>query len=565
MDKKEFNVFRCIFFSSFFAFGLFYELIACIFCGLYGGFWAYMSIERKRMAFYCNAESLIISILVVMYAITSFYGVDGGMGMIGFFKTANVFFFLCCAMQLSENQRQQLLSQVPKIGCIMVAMGGLAYIIRPLYGFFYTAGRLGGCFQYANVFALFCLMGLLLAASHEAGTRREQWGCILQVLFLVVGILLSGSRTVALFMILFSLLFAMKQKNFRRVFLPLIAVALAGAGIYAAMTGNMQNVGRFLTASLQSSTFLGRLLYAKDGLRLVWQHPFGLGYLGYRYMEPSVQTGVYSVRFVHNGFLQVALDIGIFPCILLVFIFCRNIVTKRNHFTERMLLLLLALHSMVDFCFEFTGMWLLLVLLLPQQYGKQINMAVGGKLAFYKVGALLLSVASCFIGAAMIPRYFGDAALSVSLIPFYTEAATERLVLETDTGKAVKLAQEILGRNAYIPEAYDVLAVASYQQEEYQEMSKWKKESIRLRRYDTDSYERYIILLSQAIEAAGKEGNQEMQRGLLEDVVAVARRIEKVKEETDPLAYRIRDLPDFALEVETEAYIKQAKQLLAVD
>ena len=92
MDKKEFNVFRCIFFSSFFAFGLFYELIACIFCGLYGGFWAYMSIERKRMAFYCNAESLIISILVVMYAITSFYGVDGGMGMIGFFKTANVFF-----------------------------------------------------------------------------------------------------------------------------------------------------------------------------------------------------------------------------------------------------------------------------------------------------------------------------------------------------------------------------------------------------------------------------------------------------------------------------------------
>ncbi len=279
MDKKEFNVFRCIFFSSFFAFGLFYELIACIFCGLYGGFWAYMSIERKRMAFYCNAESLIISILVVMYAITSFYGVDGGMGMIGFFKTANVFFFLCCAMQLSENQRQQLLSQVPKIGCIMVAMGGLAYIIRPLYGFFYTAGRLGGCFQYANVFALFCLMGLLLAASHETGTRREQWGCILQVLFLVVGILLSGSRTVALFMILFSLLFAMKQKNFRRVFLPLIAVALAGAGIYAAMTGNMQNVGRFLTASLQSSTFLGRLLYAKDAPGMaasVWAWLFGL-------------------------------------------------------------------------------------------------------------------------------------------------------------------------------------------------------------------------------------------------------------------------------------------------
>ena len=179
MNKKEFAVFQCIFFTSFFAFGLFYEAIACIFCGLYGGFWAYMSIVRKRMAFYCNPESLIISIIVVMYAVVSFYGVDGGMGVIGFCKMANVFFFLCCDMQLSEEQRKKMLSFVPMIGCMMVIIGGFSDIIRPLYGFFYTAGRLGGFFQYANVFALFCFVGLLLAASHEAETHAKQWGRIL--------------------------------------------------------------------------------------------------------------------------------------------------------------------------------------------------------------------------------------------------------------------------------------------------------------------------------------------------------------------------------------------------
>lgn len=53
------------------------------------------------------------------------------------------------------------------------------------------------------------------------------------------------------------------------------------------MTGNMQSIGRYLTISLSSSTFLGGLLYVKDAVIPILTNPLGLGYQGYGYEQGS--------------------------------------------------------------------------------------------------------------------------------------------------------------------------------------------------------------------------------------------------------------------------------------
>ncbi len=112
-----------------------------------------------------KSESFIaisIIIVIILYLPAACYGMDLGMGWIGFLKMLTVLFFGCCTMQLSEEQRDRMLGMIPAVGCTMTVFGIFSYGIKPAYHFFFMADRLGGFFQYANVFALFCLTGLVL-------------------------------------------------------------------------------------------------------------------------------------------------------------------------------------------------------------------------------------------------------------------------------------------------------------------------------------------------------------------------------------------------------------------
>ena len=565
MTKREYQFFKILFITSFFAFGLFYEYIACVFCGIAGLFYFVMAMQKKKMVFYLNPESVILCIIVMMYLITCIYGVDAGMSLIGFFKILTIFFFMCCVMQLTEQERDSMLMLIPISGCVMTVSGVLAYIIEPIrsffYNFFYTAGRLGGFFQYANIFALFCLVGVILVLEQEQEISLKKQR-VVQALILCIGILLSGSRTVFLLLAVVCITLAVRRKELRLPITALLAVMVGGAVVYAAITGNVQNVGRFLTTSIHSSTFLGRFLYVKDGIRLLSHQPFGLGYLGYYFMEPKIQTGVYSVRYIHNDFLQMALDIGILPCILFLWIIGRNVFGKGKDFKNRLILAVLSLHCLVDFDLEFTSMWFLLILLLDMYQGKELNIAAGGKTAFYKILAGLASVAGIYMGIAMLPRYVGNADLTVRFLPFYTEEKTEQLFKETDSGGAEEKAKSVWKQNPYIAEAYDILAVTAYQRGDFLQMADYKKKSLELQKYNMDAYERYVMLLSQAVSAANKRGDMDTMKQLLEEAASVPEVLKKVEKETDPIAYQIRDIPDFELDRKVSDYIEQVKTLL---
>ena len=70
------------------------------------------------------------------------------------------------------------------------------------------------------------------------------------------------------------------------------------------ITGSYQNMGRYLTIFTHNSTLWGRILYQIDGLKMLLKRPAGLGYMGYYFLQPSVQSAAYTTKFVHNDFLQ---------------------------------------------------------------------------------------------------------------------------------------------------------------------------------------------------------------------------------------------------------------------
>lgn len=564
ISEKEYQFLNIIFLCSFFAFGLFHEYMACIFSGIFGLFFLFLSITKKNLRFYINTESVSMGFLVICYLPAAFYGIDTGMGWIGFLKMLTVLFFLCCAMQLTEEEKEKLLGKVPLAGCIMTLAGILSYPFKPAYEFFFTADRLGGFFQYANVFALFCLTGciLLVGKLEKTEDRAVKIRLCLQIFLLITGILLSGSRSVGILAVVCGCLIAIRNRTIRMHAFAVIGIAIAAAFLSAYLTGNVQNIGRIFTVSSHSSTLLGRILYAKDGLRQILLHPFGLGYLGYYFIESAVQTGVYSVRYIHNDYLQMALDIGIVPALLFVHLLGRNIFGKGRHFESRLIIAVMALHCLVDFDLEFTGMWFLLILNLDLHHGKEIPIASEGKRSYYKLLVGIAALAEIYTGAAMMPRYFGNGKMSAVLIPFYTEVQKELLIQETDDSRAEKLAEKILKQNTYVAEAYDVLAIKAYQKNDYIKMAEYKEESLKLQKYNKNSYERSLILFGGAIEKANANQDSKTVKKLLKDVLDLDKQRNRVRETTDRLAYEIRDVPDLTFSEEAEDYIVQVKQLL---
>ena len=119
----------------------------------------------------------------------------------------------------------------------------------------------------------------------------------------------------------------------------------------AAVWGNPELLRWFLVLPIKSSTFMGRLLYARDVLPVIFTHPLGLGYQGYLYLQGSFQTGVYQTRFVHNELLQTLVDVGWLPAGLLAAAAVQAF--RRGDVKRRAALILLLGYALFDFDFQF--------------------------------------------------------------------------------------------------------------------------------------------------------------------------------------------------------------------
>lgn len=503
----------------------------------------------KELRFCLNITSVSVLLIALFYLLTAFWAVDSGMAVIGFMKFLPVPLYLFVLMQSDDTEG--IIARLPLTAAVMTVVSAIGMQIPIFESFFSVSGRLAGFFEYPNAFALFALTAELIAVSKEK-LRPLDFAVIAVLIF---GILYSGSRTVFVLAVLANavLLFTLKSGRVKIFVAAVIGVFAASAAIYAAVSGGAGVFGRFLTISLNESTFVGRLLYFKDALPLVLTHPFGLGYMGYYYMQQSVQTGVYSVMFIHNDFLQLLLDIGWIPALLFAAAIIKSIFFGKKPFYKRLILAVTALHCCFDFDLQFIGMFAVLLLFTDYRAGKEYYLrkseAVGG--------VSFLTAAVCiYFGISLGLSHFGKYSAAFSLYPLDTRAETQLLINETDSEKANEIADDIISRNEYVTVAYSLKARTYYSEGDFSNMIKYKRLIFDKAPFAYEEYKEYCYMLITGISLYNEAGDASSANICLKELKSAAHAVHTSKDRLSLLGTKIKDQPETLLPEDIEEYLK---------
>lgn len=550
-DAQE-KFLKIFFFIYPFLIGGYHEFVSCAASVVLFVFTALTVKKDGEITIKTSLPFIAVSALVASYAVSALWAIDGGLALWGAVKFLPLFPLSLTLMRLGSEKKDGVFSVVPLSGALMTLLSFGLKFIKPLKSQFTVSNRLAGFFQYPNVFALFCLAGIIISATK----KKIGFSDVLSIGILIFGIFESGSRTVfALFVLsVIILLFCVKSRKIKFSLLGLTAAGITAAVIYALATDNFQTIGRFLTSSFGGSTFLGRLLYYKDALPVILKRPFGLGYMGYRFAQSEFQTGVYSVMFVHNEALQVLLDVGWIPGILLFAAIIKSFFSRRTTATQKLLLFIISAHCALDFDLQFVSVFSIFVACLDFDGGKEKKIKISPGAAFAVLG---VATAAClYFGTAQFFQYIGDYKTAAKIYPANTLALIENMSAEEDIGKANETAKKILKRNKSAVPAYRVRAGYEFSKGNAREFIELKETAIKKSPYDVEEYEDYAVKLITLAQKFHEAGSAPSERYCIEKLAGIPEELKKVEAKTDPFAWKIKDVPRLKLSGQIEGFIK---------
>jgi O-antigen ligase len=241
----------------------------------------------------------------------------------------------------------------------------------------YRNGRLESTLQYANALAIFLLAAgvcsILLAG---AGKNPVYW---LALAASLTGLCLTYSRSVWMLWGLALVLLVLGRIVRTRAMLYGIAAAhIGGIGAAMLLTRNaLFFLDRVKSISPQASELQARIMYWQDAVRMWLDHPWGLGGGGWGLLLPEYRSQPYYVAYVHNHYLQTALDagaVGIALLALLILLFYWRVLQRRGAVRDPVqrglpaLVTILLIHAGFDFDESFPLLLGLLIYLMSS-YG----------------------------------------------------------------------------------------------------------------------------------------------------------------------------------------------------
>ncbi len=484
---------------------------------------------------------LLAAVSIVFFqALGALWGVDRGMAWIGTLQFLPLPLFVIALEQVKAEDRALLLRNIPSAAACMVLLSLLLSSIPAFSSWFLTDGRLSGFFQYPNTFALYLLAGIVLLLFGEYPERKR----LILLVILFAGVALSRSRAV-LVLLFFVLVYYTLRKGPRKK-------RLAAAGAAAVLlTGAVW----YLTRSGTSlSTFYGRILYMQDVLPVIGEHPLGLGYLGYYWLQGSFQTGVYTNVHVHNDFLQLLADTGWIPAGLCIWAMIRSLRRAGDREPRLCLAAVICLHSLFDFDLQFPAVtFLLLTALDTEMPGKRLK-----KTAVIPLSAGVLAAFSLWLGTASFLQYTGNTEAATRLYPNYTTALVQRLPYTESTEQAA-LTERILKLNRSAAPAWDAKAQASFYEGRLKDAAEEKRTALGLRKYDQEEYVEYLKLLKDCWEISMRRGNVQDASDFLNRMAEVPDIMRETMEQTSALGTRIRDQASLRMPEEYKKWISEKR------
>ena len=277
---------------------------------------------------------------------------------------------LFIGISVAKSEDKQTLIGGFYIGISVTSIIGLFAYVLGLKGFELVntidgARVLQGTLGYANTMALFSGVGIILALYYRTLNKDYKFihECILiinTIAFLLTKSLF-GFATFILAVVV--TLFIRFKRSRKYILISAGIISIAVIGIF--LTGNAEVLLR--------STVTSRLIYWQDALNVILKHPFGIGVHNWESIQYGVQTADYSVKYVHNGFIQLLLDGGIVAFAGLVLLIVYGYIGLIKKYLEKKKVLYLYLitiltfivaHSFVDINFAYGAVWFILGLIL---------------------------------------------------------------------------------------------------------------------------------------------------------------------------------------------------------
>lgn len=525
--------------------GGFHEYVSCLLSVALAVYLAVRAHKQGYLTVKLNLTSLAVAVICAGYAVSCFWAVDTGMAWIGFCKFLPALLYMVSLWQ--AHDRQQLQRILPAFGAVTVIVGVIGMHISALSPFFSVAGRLAGFFQYPNTYALFLLVCELMLFAQPILRKRSY----LVAAVLVIGLLYTGSRTVFVLLILSNLVLALLQRRkLWRVVLTVAAVAVLFA-VLVLLLGQNTVLYRYLHISLSESTLVGRLLYMVDSLPLLLEYPFGTGYMGYYYLQSEIQTGLYSVMYVHNDLLQLLLDIGWLPVAVLLGALCRFFCSKTVTAHNKLIAATVLVHALLDFDLQFIFILLLLIYLLDDAAAATRRI---GRVPM-QIGAIAVAAVSLYMAAALLLARVGLRTQADALYPFNTQNQLAMLEQERSLEKADQLSLRILSENTacYLP--YSIQAQCAYLKGDIAQAIQNKRIVLQKAPFCYGEYEQYCLMLIHASRACLQNGDIEGGLACQKELCQVAQQLADAEQRMSKLGKAIKDQPRFELPKEIQDYV----------
>lgn len=522
-------------------FGGFNEYVSCMLSTIISISLIVKITKDKIFVVHINIVSISVAVMALFYLISCFYAVDFGMAFVGFLKFMPVLLYMILLMQ-DKRVKEQLIGLLPHTALALGALSLVLAYIPVTREHFTVADRLAGFFQYPNTFALFLLIGELVFLSKEKLKATD----IMSTVLLIVLLLFTGSRAVfvlAVFSNVLIIFFRKGRKNKIILCTVLAAFVLAVLVLLPLLKSN-EIFSRYFTISFGESSFVGRLLYYADAFPVILKHPFGLGYMGYYYIQQSIQTGVYSVMFIHNDFLQLLLDVGWIPCLLFVVGIIKSFFRKGNSAGKRIILLTVFLHCLFDFDLQFISMFFILLLFLNYNDGKQLELKKGAVFVFSFVITGLLSL---YFAVALGLTHFGFSQDSDSMFPGNTQNQVDLLIAEDDIVAQNTIADRIISRNEFVQIAYSAKARYAYSQGDFENLIKYKNKVFEIAPFSYEEYEEYCYMLIQGSYLYQQIGDSYSFEYCQKELLKTVDKVKKLDDRLSELGKKIADQPNTQL------------------
>ena len=528
--------------------GGFHEYISCALAVAMSIYLLLRCIKGKKTRIRKDFITSAAVALVAGYGLTCFWAVDSGMALIGFLKYLPLLLYVVCLQQ--EEKQTKIPELLPWLGAAMTVISAFGMQFPSLRVWFSASERLAGFFQYPNTFALFLLICELLLLE-KRGKKLLDYILLAIVL---IGFLYTGSRTAFVVAALANgAMLIVLSKNKLRTLLVLGAAA-AGIAVFLLVLGPALGLERYLTISLTQSTFVGRLLYWVDALPLLLKHPMGMGHMGYFFTQQSVQTGVYSVTYVHNDFLQLFLDVGFVPAGLFIAMLVAWFLRKGS-VTNKIIVGTVCLHSLFEFHFQFIGIFMLLFMLLSREDCDKVLVKKPGVLP--KIVLPVVVLAGMYLGVALVFAHFGLRAQSDAMYPYNTQNKLMMLSQTAELEQANHLADQILEQNTDYYAPYSTKAKYSYSQGKFTSLIRYKKEVFKRNPFEQSEYEEYCQMLINGINLYREVGDTQSVAICQSELIATQKLLKENKQRLSWLGARIVDQPVTELSEQVQQYIAQ--------